>query len=124
MLEIKITVDAPELSAAINNLANAMANTEPVVISAAEPAPAVVPAVEAPAENTEPKETAAEATQEAVKTYNLDEISRAGTALIDEGKMPQLIELLKRYNVQALTQLDPSTYPAVAEELKALGAKL
>lgn len=56
--------------------------------------------------------------------YTLDQISRAGAALIDQGKMPQLIELLKKYGVQAVTQLDASAYPAFIEEMKALGAQL
>lgn len=58
------------------------------------------------------------------RTYTLDELSRAGAALIDQGKMAQLLALLKKYNVQALTQLDPSVYASVADELITLGAKL
>lgn len=58
------------------------------------------------------------------KAYSLDDLSRAGAALIDQDKMPQLLELLKKYGVQAITQLDPGTYPAFVEEMKALGAKL
>lgn len=58
------------------------------------------------------------------KSYTLDDLSKAGAALIDQGKMPQLLELLKKYGVQAITQLDASVYPAFVEELKALGAQL
>ena len=57
------------------------------------------------------------------KSYTLDDLSKAGAALIDQGKMPQLLELLNKYGVQAITQLDASAYPALAEDLKALGAK-
>jgi len=133
MFEIKVIVDAPELSAALNNLAAAINNstgainaakaitdvTVSGVVDAAVPTEAVQPvasteAVAQPvAEPTQPE-----------KVYTLDDLSRAGAELIDQGKMPKLLDLLARYNVQALTQLDPRTYADVAEELKALGAKL
>lgn len=58
------------------------------------------------------------------KSYTLDDLSNAGAALIDQGKMPQLIELLGKYGVQAITQLDAGVYSAVAADLKALGAQL
>lgn len=58
------------------------------------------------------------------KSYTLDDLSKAGAALIDQGKMPQLLELLKKYGVQAITQLDASVYTAFVEEMKALGAQL
>ena len=35
----------------------------------------------------------------AAPAYTLDMLSRAGAALVDAGKMPQLIELLQRYGV-------------------------
>ena len=132
MSDIKITVDAPDLSAAINNLATAINNSTGAIIatkaiagvtvSATDTVDAVVPAETAAptAEVAQPE--AAPAQPE--KVYTLDDLSRAGAELIDQGKMPKLLELLARYNVQALTQLDPRTYADVAEELKALGAKL
>lgn len=58
------------------------------------------------------------------KSYTVDDLSRAGATLIDQGKMPQLIDLLKKYGVQAVTQLDASQYPAFVEDMKALGAAL
>lgn len=58
------------------------------------------------------------------KSYTVDDLSRAGATLIDQGKMPQLIDLLKKYGVQAVTQLDASQYPAFVEDMKALGASL
>lgn len=58
------------------------------------------------------------------KSYTVDDLSRAGATLIDQGKMPQLIDLLKKYGVQAVTQLDASQYPAFVEDMKALGTAL
>lgn len=127
MFEVKVTVEAPALTEAINNLAGAMAArhvdnvvTMPTVVSD-EPAP-VEETQPAPVENVQPapdSEPAAEA-----KSYTVEEISDAGAALVDQGKMAQLCDLLARYGVQAITQLDPGTYPAFVADLKALGAKL
>jgi hypothetical protein len=38
--------------------------------------------------------------------------------------MQQLLELLGRYGVQAVTQLKPEQYGAFATELRALGAQI
>jgi hypothetical protein len=38
--------------------------------------------------------------------------------------MQQLLALLSKYGVQALTQLDPAQYGAFATELRALGAQI
>ena len=57
-------------------------------------------------------------------TYTLDQISRAGAYLVDAGRMQQLLELLGRYGVQAVTQLQPEQYGAFATELRALGAQI
>ena len=54
----------------------------------------------------------------------LDQISRAGASLVDAGKMQQLLELLGRYGVQAVTQLQPEQYGTFATELRALGAQI
>ena len=94
---MKITVEAPDLAASILNLAEAIASDN-------APAPAV-PVAEAPA-------------------YTLDQISRAGVSLVDAGKMQQLLELLGRYGVQAITQLQPEQYGAFATELRGLGAQI
>ena len=145
MFEIKVTIDAPELSDAINKLANAyiigaketaavfarpaLTVADNTVNSVAEPKTIEIPKIEMPAETesteaeaTPPAAITPEATDE--REYTLDEISRAGAALIDQGKMPQLIDLLKRYGVQAITQLKPEQYIPVAVELRGLGAEL
>lgn len=57
------------------------------------------------------------------KPLTLDDLGRAGATLIDAGKMPQLIALLGKYGVQAVTQLQPAQFGAFADELRALGAK-
>ncbi len=56
--------------------------------------------------------------------YTLDQISRAGAALVDAGKMPQLVTLLGKYGVRAVTQIPPERYGDFATELRGLGARL
>ena len=57
-------------------------------------------------------------------TYTLDQISKAGAALVDAGKMEPLLALLTKYGVQAITQLQPAQYGIFATELRALGAQI
>ena len=48
----------------------------------------------------------------------------AGAALIDAGKMNDLIGILNAFGVQAVTQLREEQLGAFATELRKLGAKL
>lgn len=57
-------------------------------------------------------------------TYTVDQIARAGASLVDAGKMEQLLTLLARYGVAAVTQLQPDQFGAFATELRALGAQI
>lgn len=135
MLEMNITITAAGLEAAINNLAtaiggNAAANkTETTAMTTDRTTPTapsipVVPTMPAPPAvqpsvpvNPTPIPTSA-------PQYTFDMISTAGSALIDAGKMDQLVTLLGKFGVQSLTDLNPESYGAVANELRALGAKI
>lgn len=81
----------------------------------ATPAPAA-----APAANVAP----APAVPTSAPQYTLDMIATAGSALIDAGKMDQLMQLLGKFGVVSLTELAPESYGAVANELRALGAAI
>ena len=171
MMEMKITVEAPDLAASILKLAEAIASgpdpallipDEPLPVSAypttpAPAAPVAAPVSPAPVNPTPgpapttaapvvapspsptpvtnaptagptsaaPGNTPAPAVPVAgAPTYTLDQISRAGASLVDAGKMQQLLELLGRYGVQAVTQLKPEQYGAFATELRGLGAQI
>lgn len=163
MMEMKITVEAPDLAASIIKLAEAIASgpdpnlltpDEPRPVSSypttpapavaapaapvshapvtptATPTPAPGPAVAAPAPtagpaSVTPGNTPAPAVPvTTAPAYTLDQISRAGASLVDAGKMQQLLELLGRYGVQAVTQLQPEQYGTFATELRALGAQI
>lgn len=152
MLEIKVTIEAPELSAAINNLAKAFeqgatadarsvvqgaqatktqtgeAIVSPPVQETAQP----VQETAQPVQNTPvvnipaPEQVATPEAQQAPvaeKKYTLEELSNAGARLVDAGKMPQIMQLINKYGVQAINQLNPAVYGEFAKDLIALGAK-
>lgn len=91
--------------------ATPIAPTVPV----ATPAPTVTPVANV---------TPAPAVPTSAPQYTLDMIATAGSALIDAGKMDQLMQLLGKFGVVSLTELAPESYGAVANELRALGAAI
>lgn len=99
------------LSATPVQTATPIAPTVPV----AAPAPTVTPAANV---------TPAPAVPTSAPQYTLDMIATAGSALIDAGKMDQLMGLLGKFGVASLTELAPESYGAVANELRALGAAI
>lgn len=114
MNNIIITLAAPELVAAVNNLADALrGNTTSAVtvpsLGIAPNVPAQPPVAPAP--------TAAPA-------YTLEQLAQAATPLIDAGKQAELQQLLAQYGVQALTFLPQKQYGAFATGLRGLGAKI
>lgn len=94
----------------------------PAVAVAAAPIPPVQTAPPAPVVAAAP--TPAPAPVAAPPTYTLDQIAVAGAALMDANKMDQLLALLAKYGVNAITQLPPEQYGAFATELRALGAQI
>lgn len=89
--------------------------------SVVAPTPAAMPA--APVAAAAPSPVAEAPSAPAPTAYTMDDLGRAGATLIDAGKMPQLIALLGKFGVQAVTQLKAEQFAAFADELKALGAK-
>lgn len=88
----------------------------------ATPTPAPAPA--APAQTAAPTNPAPAVPVTTAPTYTLDQIAKAGASLVDAGKMEQLLALLAKYGVQAVTQLQPNQYGVFATELRTLGAQL
>lgn len=149
-MEITVTVNAPELAGAITKLALAIegaalnkngevtipAGTTATVQSVeqvVQPTTAAAPQQTAPAPQpqaqtipmpqapTPAQQTTAQPQQ---KALTLSDIATAGAGLVDQGKMQQVIELLGKYGVQAITQLQPTQFDAFAGELRALGAAI
>lgn len=140
MFEMKVSVEitSPDMTAAINNLAKAIEKfSSPVitpVVTKTEvhnepvnpaPIPAPIPAptpVQTPVNPTPASvQTTAPQPQKAI---TIDMLAAAGAPLIDQGKMPQLMALLAKYNVQAITQLTPDKYDGFAEDLRSIGAQI
>lgn len=96
--------------------------TQPTPAPVATPTPA--PAPVAPAQTVAPTNPAPAVPVTTAPTYTLDQIAKAGASLVDAGKMEQLLALLAKYGVQAVTQLQPDQYGVFATELRALGAQL
>ena len=97
----------------------AQAPGAPLIATPAQTATPIAPAA-APAANVAP----APAVPTSAPQYTLDMIATAGSALIDAGKMDQLMGLLGKFGVASLTELAPESYGAVANELRALGAAI
>ena len=92
--------------------------------TAAEPEQAEAPAVTEAATQAEAA-PAPEATPEVnTPKYDIDMLSRAGTALLDKGGMNNLLALLAEFGVQSMMELKPEQYPAFAAKMKEIGADL
>ena len=94
----------------------------PATVVPTQPTPAPAPA--APAQTVAPTNPAPTVPVTTAPTYTLDQIAKAGASLVDAGKMEQLLALLAKYGVQAVTQLQPDQYGVFATELRTLGAQL
>jgi hypothetical protein len=156
MSEFTLKVQAPELAAAISQLAAAISGAPiqhiaaPAQVPAQQPpspatpvaptpppAPTAPPvATAAPVQVQAPNEPPAQAPPPvappappvvptaAAPTYNQDQIMTAGAALIDAGKINELMGLLNAFGVQAVTQLKQEQLGAFATELRKLGAQI
>lgn len=143
MLEVKVTIAAPELSEAINNLAAAIggkaAQSAPVTTPVAQQIPTPVsaepvtlqmpvqtvpmaapaPVANAPASYPAPSVPLAPPPQ-----YTVDQIMAAGATLMDAGKVNELMNLLHSFGVQAVMDLKPEQLGAFATAMRELGAKI
>lgn len=90
--------------------------------TAPQPAPAAIPSP-APVQPVAPVPTP-QPTPAAAPTFTPEMIANAGANLLERGLMPQLMGLLQKFGVQAVTQLRQDQYPAFAAELRALGANI
>ena len=146
-------IEAPALIEALNGLSEALKSRSAAVLAAAEitsahelkmpVATSTAPTVEASVDNPIPTDSASivplpfipeqttpapvqheEQSVSAEKDYTFDDITAAGSQLLEQGKMEQLMDLLKSYGVQAVTQLKSEQYADVAAGLRNLGAKI
>ena len=152
MLEVKVTIETPDLSQAITQLALAIngsalvADSRDMVIPAGTPmdvdvmeavpvapqpitpAPSPASVTPAPVPAMNPPQPAAPAPAPApvpaAPKIDMNAISRAGAGLIDQGKMQEVLAVLAKYGVQVITQLQENQFEAFAADLRALGAAI
>lgn len=89
-------------------------------IAAPTPVPTPTP-VQMPVAQTAPAPAVPVAS---APTYTLDQIATAGAALVNAGKMEQLLALLSKYGIQTITQLKAEQFGAFVTELRGLGAQI
>lgn len=58
------------------------------------------------------------------QSYSLDDLAKAGIALMDQGKQADLLALLLQFGVTALPQIPKEQYGAVATAMRGLGAQI
>lgn len=143
-MEIKLKIEAVEIVNAINNLADAIRSSrmsapaftdeidstkgwkspngspqkskdEPPTKEEVEKTSSDTPIASSPA----PSVPLASAPQ-----YTIEQIMKAGAALMDEGKIEELRGLISSFGVEAVTNLKPEQLGAFATELRKLGAKI
>lgn len=132
MLEMKLTIEAPELANALNNLAAALgARPFPTAQQAPAapaqqpmPAPAPVAPMPAPATTAQPNTPVAGVPLAQPPKYTGDQIMAAGAQLMDAGKVNDLMNLLHSFGVQAVMDLKPEQLGAFATALRDMGAKI
>lgn len=112
-----ITITAPE---PVNPTPAPVQSAPTAPIAAPTPAPAPAP-VQMPAAQTVPAPAVPVAS---APTYTLDQIATAGAALVNAGKMEQLLALLSKYGIQAITQLKAEQFGPFVTELRCLGAQI
>lgn len=96
----------------------------PVVAQApvAAQAPVVIPSI--PTTNTVPPTPVTQTVPTQIPTYNIDQIAVAAMQLKDSGRLEEFRQLLARFGVAALTQLQPNQLPELVVELQKMGVKL
>ena len=57
-------------------------------------------------------------------TYTQDQIAVAMTGLVDQGKQPQVMQVLAQFGAASLMQVPKEQYQALAAQLRVLGAAL
>ena len=140
MLPIKATVDTPATATPVQAVSEAPAvnpTVAPVTPIANGPTHATTNAPIAAAPTPVPVEAPAPVSAEtsnpapAPKVITFEDIALAGGQLLEldakeqsNTRMTQLMDLLKSFGVQAITQLKPEQYADVAAGLRELGAKI
>lgn len=110
----------------VNAPAVSVIPTAPITAQVAPAAPAAT-APQIPLSNPQQAPVSPQmpgAVQTTAPTYTRDDLSRAAVTLMESGRQDDLLALLARFGVEALTQLPQQHYGAFATELRRLGAQI
>lgn len=137
-----LTLECPELTAAILKLVEALQSgaapsighgvpvqpDTPPVVATVPTVPVTAPVQQVQPQNysvpTVPATPAPVSVPTASPTYTLDQLAPAAARMVEAGKQDQIVALLARFGVQALTQLPAEQYGAFATELRQMGAQI
>lgn len=96
-----------------------------------QPAPVAQPAQQVPAAPVTPppvQQAPATPPVQPVPTtapsYTLDDLTRAAIPLMDSGRQPELLQLIRSFGVDAMPSLPQAQYGAFATALRGLGAQI
>jgi hypothetical protein len=121
MMKVEFEFQTPEEAAAAMQAIVALRQSPfPTPAPRANSAPAPTAATPPPETDTAPPGVPVTA----APAYTREQIMTAGAALIDTGKMDELMTLLSAFGVQAVTQLKQEQLGAFATELRKLGAQI
>ena len=123
-MEIKVTIEAPAIAEAINNLATAIAGKNSIATSINS---TTIPEIKTPDSVNEPsinKDVPATIPLAEAPKYTVEQIMAAGATLMDAGKATELIELLHSFGVRAVMDLKPEQLGAFATKMREMGANI
>ena len=135
MIEIKVTVETPDILSAAMIIAEALkgrgaetkpADTIPAAAPQAQPAPAPAPEKPKAAKKTAKKAEKAPAPAQPapapapVKEVTLDMLTKAGAELVDKGFMTQVLAIMDDLKVPSLLELSKELFPVCAEKFHEL----
>lgn len=83
----------------------------------------VTPSVQQPAQQA-PATPSAQPVPTTAPSYTLDDLTRAAIPLMDSGRQPELLQLIRSFGVDAMPSLPQAQYGAFATALRGLGAQI
>lgn len=111
-MDIRIQIDAPELTEALNNLANSITSSQSTPSSIAAPEPEQSAAQEEPVEEEQVSET--------TTTVTLEEVRSKLAAISQSGKQSEVKELITSFGAKRLTDIPQERYPELLKAAEGL----
>ena len=119
MLELKVTINTPDLATAINSLAGALSiNTAGTPL---QPQPQPVQQ-QPPAQ--QPQQAPVGVPAAGPPTYTVEQLQAAAGAVISAGRRDEALALLTTFGAASVDALPPEQRGAFATELRKLGAAI